>query len=56
MKGRRSYGPTPLRIVGIHSPECAREHDAAAVAAKPNTFGLHHPVMIDNDIAYWRGP
>ena len=54
MNGRRSYGPIPLRVVGIHSPEYERERDATAVAAKTREFGLHHPVMIDNDFAYWR--
>lgn len=47
-------GPKGLRVVGIHSPEYERERDAAAVAAKTREFGLHHPVMIDNDFAYWR--
>jgi thiol-disulfide isomerase/thioredoxin len=47
--------PEGLRVVGIHSPEYDRERDTAAVAAKTREFGLHHPVMIDNDLAYW-GP
>jgi hypothetical protein len=54
MKGRQSYGPPPLRVFGIHSPECERERDPATVAAKTREFGLHHPEMIDNDFAYWR--
>ena len=47
-------GPEGLRVVGIHSPEYERERDAAEVAAQTRKFGLDHPVMIDNDFAYWR--
>ena len=41
-------------VIGVHSPEFARERDRAAVAAKVKEFGLQHPVMIDNDFSYWR--
>ncbi len=41
-------------VVGIHSPEFDRERDPANVKAKIAEFGLHHPVMMDNDFAYWR--
>ena len=47
-------GPRGLRVVGIHSPEFERERDRAAVAAKVAEFRLEHPVMIDNDFAYWK--
>jgi thiol-disulfide isomerase/thioredoxin len=50
----RRLGPEGLRVVGIHSPEFDRERDPAAVAAKVKEFELHHPVMIDNDFAYWK--
>ena len=40
-------------VVGIHSPEFAHERDPARVAAKIREFQLHHPVMMDNDFAYW---
>jgi len=43
-----------FQIVGIHSPEFAHEHDPAMVGAKIAEFGLRHPVMLDNDFAYWR--
>lgn len=43
-----------FRVIGIHSPEFAHEHEAAAVAAKIEKFELRHPVMLDNDFAYWR--
>lgn len=41
-------------VVGIHSPEFEHERDAARVAARIAEFGLDHPVMMDNDFAYWR--
>ncbi|MCB1773686.1 MAG: redoxin family protein [Gammaproteobacteria bacterium] len=44
----------PFQIVGIHSPEFDHERDRANVAAKIAEFGLTHPVMLDNDFAYWR--
>lgn len=43
-----------FRVIGIHSPEFAHEKDPARVSAKIAEFGLHHPVMLDNDFAYWR--
>ena len=41
-------------VIGIHSPEFEHERDPARVAAKIEEFGLHHPVMMDNDFAYWQ--
>lgn len=41
-------------VIGIHSPEFDHEQDPARVAAKITEFDLQHPVMMDNDFAYWR--
>ena len=41
-------------VIGIHSPEFDHERDADRVAAKIEEFGLQHPVMMDNDFAYWQ--
>lgn len=41
-------------VIGIHSPEFARERKVAAVRDKAIEFGLGHPIMIDNDARYWR--
>lgn len=43
-----------FQVIGIHSPEFDRERAPAAVQAKVEQFKLHHPVMIDNDFAYWK--
>lgn len=50
----RKYGPRGLRIVGVHSPEFEREKIPANVAAKVREFGIRYPVMLDNDLSYWR--
>jgi thiol-disulfide isomerase/thioredoxin len=42
-----------LRVVGVHTPEFEHEHVRAHVERKVREFGLHHPVMIDNDYRYW---
>ena len=43
-----------FQIIGIHTPEFEREKDRAKVVQKIAVFKLHHPVMMDNDFAYWR--
>jgi len=50
----RRFGPAGLRLVGIHSPEFDREKVRANVVKKVRQFGIKHPVMLDNDHAYWR--
>lgn len=50
----RRFGPAGLRLVGIHSPEFDREKVRANVVKKVREFGIEHPVMLDNDHAYWR--
>lgn len=47
-------GPLGLKVIGVHSPEFDRERERDAVEAKVREFGLHHPVMIDNDFSYWK--
>jgi thiol-disulfide isomerase/thioredoxin len=43
-----------LRVLGVHTPEFEHEKDRAAVVRKVKELGLDHPVMLDNDAAYWR--
>jgi hypothetical protein len=40
-------------VVGIHTPELPEESNTATLIAKTKEFGIAHPVMIDNDSAYW---
>lgn len=47
-------GPRGLRVVGVHTPEFEHERVRASVERKVAEFALSHPVMIDNDFAYWK--
>lgn len=46
--------PKGLQVVGVHSPEFAHEKVFENIVSKVKEFGLHHPVMVDNDFSYWR--
>ena len=50
----RKYRSRGVVVVGVHTPELPQESEPARVIAKTKEFGLDHPVMIDNDSAYWR--
>ena len=50
----RRYQPQGLQVIGIHSPEFDYERERDKIVAKVKKFGLKHPIMIDNDHAYWR--
>jgi len=43
-----------FQVIGIHTPEFGHEKLARNVAEKIKKFKLHHPVMMDNDFAYWK--
>ncbi|GAB4355950.1 MAG: hypothetical protein Kow006_22750 [Gammaproteobacteria bacterium] len=47
------YPGGDFRVIGIHTPEFEHEKEFARVLAKTREFGLEHPVMLDNDYAYW---
>ena len=48
------FGSEGLTVIGVHSPEFPHEGVRASVVKKVAQFELHHPVMIDNDLSYWR--
>jgi len=48
------YAPQGFEVIGVHSPEFEREKVRDSVIAKAAQFGLHHPIMLDNDLSYWR--
>lgn len=50
----KRFSDAPFAVVGIHSPEFDHEHDRQAVMEKTREFELQHPVMLDNDFAFWR--
>lgn len=43
-----------FQVIGIHTPEFDSEKKPNNVAEKIKQFKLHHPVMMDNDFAYWK--
>ncbi len=48
-----AYRNEGLTIVGVETPEFAFEHDAANVANAISQFGLHYPVVQDNNMGTW---
>src|SRR3954465_4260622 len=47
------YRREGLTIVGVHSPEFSFEKDAGNVQRAVRSFGIHYPVVQDNDLATW---
>ena len=43
-----------FQVIGIHTPEFDREKERDNVVKKVAEFMLHHPVMMDNNFAYWK--
>ena len=48
-----AYGGRGLTVVGVETPEFAFEHDAGNVANAIGQFGLHYPVVQDNNMGTW---
>lgn len=42
-----------LAVVGVHTPEFAREKVISSIRRKVLEFGITYPVMVDSDHAYW---
>ena len=40
-------------VIGVHTPEFESEKDRARIKERAEHFGLHHPIMVDNDMSYW---
>ena len=43
-----------FQVIGVHTPEFDNERVRKNIEVKVQEFGLHHPIMIDNDSSYWR--
>lgn len=50
----KKFAKEDFQIIGIHTPEFDHEKFRDNVIKKVKKFMLHHPVMMDNDFAYWR--
>ncbi|HEX3693439.1 MAG TPA: redoxin domain-containing protein [Solirubrobacteraceae bacterium] len=48
-----AYRRDGLTIVGVHTPEFAFEHEASNVQSAIERFGIHYPVVQDNDMGTW---
>ena len=48
------FGDDKFTIVGIHTPEFDHETERENIIAKCEEFKVTHPVMMDNDFAYWK--
>jgi thiol-disulfide isomerase/thioredoxin len=48
------YRDRDLIILGVHSPEFAWEKPRIAVVSAVKLHGIDYPVMMDNDMRYWR--
>ncbi len=49
-----TFADEPFTVIGVHSPEFDYEKDRANIEEKVKEYGLHHPIMIDNDFSYWK--
>ncbi|MFK8027060.1 MAG: redoxin family protein [Gammaproteobacteria bacterium] len=50
----KKFGHDDFIIVGIHTPEFDHETEREKVIEKCEEFKVTHPVMMDNDFAYWK--
>jgi thiol-disulfide isomerase/thioredoxin len=48
------FADQDFTVIGIHTPEFDHEKERENVFNKIEEFELHHPVMMDNNKAYWR--
>jgi len=48
-----TYKDKGLVVVGVHTPEFAFEQDTANVKDAIGRFGIHYPVVQDNDYGIW---
>ncbi len=47
------YKDSGLVIIGVHSPEFPFEKEPANVRMAVEKFGIHYPVVLDNDLTIW---
>jgi cytochrome c biogenesis protein CcdA/thiol-disulfide isomerase/thioredoxin len=49
----RAYRDDGLRIVGVHTPEFAFEHELDNIRGAVDRLGIHYAVAVDNDFGTW---
>lgn len=50
---QKEFPADSLTVIGIHTPEFDSEKDRVNIEKNMRRLGIRHPVMIDNDYAYW---
>lgn len=50
----KKFGKRGFLVIGIHTPEFEFEKARRRVLTAIEKFGITHPVMMDNDYAYWK--
>ena len=48
------YADDAFAVIGIHTPEFEHEYVRENIERKVAEFKVTHPVMMDNDFAYWK--
>lgn len=48
------YGPSGLRVIGVHCPGFEASHDAHAVRDAIARLGIDYPVLIDSELEVWQ--
>jgi thiol-disulfide isomerase/thioredoxin len=48
-----AYAKAGLRVVGVHTPEFAFEHELGNIARAAAQLGVHYPIAVDNDYGTW---
>ena len=51
---QKDYANSPVTLIGIHTPETARERDPKNVAAETKRLGITYPVVIDGREVNWK--
>lgn len=51
---KKRYQAKGLQVIGIHSPEFDFEKKRSRVVKATERYNLDHPVMMDNDFAFWQ--
>ena len=51
---KKKFAHKKFQVIGIHTPEFDHEKVIHNIRKKVKSFKLTHPIMIDNDFAYWQ--
>jgi len=49
----KKYADQPFAVVGVHSAKFDNEEGRETILAAVNRYKIHHPVVIDDDLAIW---